>query len=119
MMIQQTSSNASILRKVFAWILSLIFFFNFISHSSDCLDIIHTQFLTDIFDMRIHDLLIPVILISPHAVQKTPPGKHFSRIFQKQLQDLGVNATVRRRLGTDISAACGQLRREAQKGGGA
>ena len=27
-----------------------------------------------------------------------------------------VNATVRRRLGTDISAACGQLRREAKGG---
>ena len=34
------------------------------------------------------------------------------RRFQKMLEDLGVNATVRRRLGTDISAACGQLRRE-------
>ena len=32
--------------------------------------------------------------------------------FQKELEALGVNATVRRRLGTDISAACGQLRRE-------
>ena len=28
------------------------------------------------------------------------------------LTQLGVNATVRRRLGADISAACGQLRRE-------
>ena len=28
----------------------------------------------------------------------------------------GVNATVRRRLGTDISAACGQLRREDAQG---
>ncbi len=35
--------------------------------------------------------------------------------FQDQLTALGVNATVRRRLGTDISAACGQLRREAKK----
>lgn len=32
--------------------------------------------------------------------------------FQMLLEKLGVNATVRRRLGTDISAACGQLRRE-------
>ena len=32
--------------------------------------------------------------------------------FQQKLESLGVNATVRRRLGTDISAACGQLRRE-------
>ena len=32
--------------------------------------------------------------------------------FQKYLQDLGMNATVRRTLGADIDAACGQLRRE-------
>ncbi len=35
------------------------------------------------------------------------------RRFQAMLTELGVNATVRRRLGADISAACGQLRREA------
>ncbi len=34
------------------------------------------------------------------------------RRFQALLTELGVNATVRRRLGTEISAACGQLRRE-------
>lgn len=32
--------------------------------------------------------------------------------FQKYLEELGVNATIRRTLGTDINAACGQLRRE-------
>lgn len=32
--------------------------------------------------------------------------------FQKYLEDLGVNATIRRTLGSDINAACGQLRRE-------
>lgn len=32
--------------------------------------------------------------------------------FQKMLNDLGLNATVRRTLGSDIDAACGQLRRE-------
>lgn len=39
------------------------------------------------------------------------------RRFQQKLISLGVNATVRRRLGQDISAACGQLRREDSKGG--
>lgn len=39
------------------------------------------------------------------------------RRFQQRLMELGVNATVRRRLGQDISAACGQLRREDSKGG--
>ena len=32
--------------------------------------------------------------------------------FQKSLEKLGMNATVRRTLGADIDAACGQLRRE-------
>ena len=39
------------------------------------------------------------------------------RRLQNTLLSLGVNATVRRRLGTEISAACGQLRREANKEG--
>ncbi len=34
------------------------------------------------------------------------------RAFQKKLTDLHINATIRRRLGQDISAACGQLRNE-------
>lgn len=32
--------------------------------------------------------------------------------FQHQLQQLGINATIRRELGADINAACGQLRRD-------
>ena len=32
--------------------------------------------------------------------------------FQQYLNELGINATVRRTLGADIEAACGQLRRE-------
>jgi 23S rRNA (adenine2503-C2)-methyltransferase len=37
--------------------------------------------------------------------------------FAKVLQDLGVNATVRRRLGADIDAACGQLRNKSLENG--
>lgn len=36
--------------------------------------------------------------------------------FRTQLEKLGVNATVRRELGSDISAACGQLRRQEGQG---
>jgi len=32
--------------------------------------------------------------------------------FCKLLNDLGINATVRRELGSDISASCGQLRKK-------
>lgn len=35
--------------------------------------------------------------------------------FQGYLTELGINATVRRTLGSDIDAACGQLRREASE----
>ena len=35
--------------------------------------------------------------------------------FQKLLADRGVNATIRRELGSDINAACGQLRRETEQ----
>ncbi len=35
--------------------------------------------------------------------------------FQKLLEQKGVNATIRRELGSDINAACGQLRRESQQ----
>jgi len=37
--------------------------------------------------------------------------------FQKRLCDAGINATVRRTLGADISAACGQLRRDGGMNG--
>lgn len=35
--------------------------------------------------------------------------------FKNKLMSLGVNATVRRRLGSDINASCGQLRRQAKE----
>ena len=35
--------------------------------------------------------------------------------FKNKLLSLGINATVRRRLGSDIDASCGQLRRQAKE----
>ena len=37
------------------------------------------------------------------------------RRFQQKLESLGVNATVRRRLGGDVDASCGQLRRKTMR----
>lgn len=37
------------------------------------------------------------------------------KAFIKILEDAGVNVTVRRRLGSDVDASCGQLRRKMQK----
>ena len=36
--------------------------------------------------------------------------------FKEQLERRGVNATVRRTLGADIDASCGQLRTKAKEG---
>ena len=65
--------------------------------------------------MGAHVNLIPINPVdgSPYSAS----GDANVRRFQQRLMDLGVNATVRRRLGQDISAACGQLRREDSKGG--
>ena len=37
------------------------------------------------------------------------------KAFIKILEDNGVNVTVRRKLGGDVDASCGQLRRKMQK----
>ena len=38
--------------------------------------------------------------------------------FKNELLRLGINSTVRRKLGADIDAACGQLRREFESSRG-
>lgn len=63
--------------------------------------------------MGAHVNLIPINPVDGSPYTATD-AKNVQR-FQEILTSLGVNATVRRRLGTDISAACGQLRREAKK----
>lgn len=60
--------------------------------------------------MGAHVNLIPINPVDGSPYSATDDAN--VRRFQQMLQELGVNATVRRRLGTDISAACGQLRRE-------
>lgn len=44
-----------------------------------------------------------------------PSTKEDLKRFMQILQNRGINVTVRRRLGSDIDASCGQLRRKAQK----
>ena len=45
-----------------------------------------------------------------------PSDENRVRAFAKHLTDRGINVTVRRRLGSDIDAACGQLRRGERRG---
>lgn len=63
--------------------------------------------------MGAHVNLIPINPVDGSPYSATDEAN--VRRFRQQLEELGVNATVRRRLGTDISAACGQLRREDAK----
>lgn len=56
---------------------------------------------------RPHINLIPV-----NPVSGTGFSAGSARTFQKLLEQEGLNATVRRTLGDDIKAACGQLRRD-------
>jgi len=44
-----------------------------------------------------------------------PSSEENMRAFIRILRDKGVNVTVRRRLGSDVEASCGQLRRKAAK----
>ena len=57
-----------------------------------------------------------VNLIPLNDVVESPfkPSKHIAA-FQKRLESHGITATVRRSLGGDIDASCGQLRRKAME----
>ena len=58
--------------------------------------------------VRAHVNLIPLNPTPGYAVRGTPPDR--VRWFRDRLDRAGVNATVRQNRGTEIDAACGQLR---------
>ena len=59
--------------------------------------------------MPFHVNLIPVNEVEGRGFSRSANGTRFAA----KLREYGVNATVRRRLGPDINASCGQLRRTA------
>ncbi len=63
--------------------------------------------------MPIHVNLIPVNEVKETGFVRS--GKAAVADFAATLEKKGIRATVRRRLGSDINASCGQLRREAQE----
>lgn len=71
----------------------------------------------DLIAERLRGMPGHVNLIPLNDVEERPfkPSRR-TAAFQKRLESHGVTATVRRSLGSDIDAACGQLRRKAQKG---
>ena len=70
----------------------------------------HLQLPTQLRDQQCHVNLIPVNPIRERSFRSF--RKDVER-FQRELTGLGINATNRRPLGSDIQAACGQLRRDA------
>lgn len=60
-----------------------------------------------------HVNLIPLNEVSETGL--SAPTKENIRRFRETLERHGINATVRRRLGADINASCGQLRRGQMK----
>ena len=65
--------------------------------------------------MNCHVNLIPVNRVKERSYRTARSGV---ADFAKRLGQRGINATVRRTLGSDIEAACGQLRRDAGSEGG-
>jgi len=68
---------------------------------------------------RLKGLPAHVNLIPLNHVEESPlkpSSKAAVAAFQKTLEDGGITATVRRTLGGDIDASCGQLRRKYTKG---
>lgn len=56
-----------------------------------------------------HVNLIPLNQVEERDFQQSKPGR--VQAFRNALEKLGIPATVRREMGADIDAACGQLRR--------
>ena len=61
-------------------------------------------------DLHSHINLIPVNKVEERSFEKG--SKADIRAFQEKLTAMSINATVRRELGSDISASCGQLRKK-------
>lgn len=70
----------------------------------------------DLLAGRLRGAPAHVNLIPLNAVEESPlkPSRRVAA-FQKRLEGHGVTVTVRRKLGGDIDASCGQLRRKAMR----
>lgn len=63
--------------------------------------------------VKCHINLIPVNYVPERDYVRTPRDQIFE--FEKTLKNHGVNVTIRREQGSDIDAACGQLRAKERK----
>lgn len=70
----------------------------------------------DLLARRVRGMSAHVNLIPLNYVEESPlkPSRRVKE-FQRRLEEQGITVTVRRRLGSDIDASCGQLRRKAMQ----
>ncbi len=80
-------------------------------HAKDLASVLHRY----LPGMPFHVNLIPVNDVAERGFKRG--DRDSIRRFTEMLKKLRVNATVRRRLGSDINASCGQLRHNEQKNG--
>jgi 23S rRNA (adenine2503-C2)-methyltransferase len=74
----------------------------------------HAEELADLLiEIKCHVNLIPVNYVPERNYVRTPRDKIFA--FEKALKNRGINVTIRREQGSDIDAACGQLRAKERK----
>ena len=74
------------------------------------------KLLTSAFRATGAPLHVNLIRVNPVTETGFSEGSTESaNLFAKTLEEMGVVATVRRRLGADVNAACGQLRRNREK----
>jgi 23S rRNA (adenine2503-C2)-methyltransferase len=60
-----------------------------------------------------HVNLIPANPIKENTFNK--PDRKSIIAFQKKLEEFGITATIRRTLGADINASCGQLKKKTKE----
>ena len=80
-----------------------------------------TEFHAHLLAKRAKSVSAHVNLIPLNHVEERrfcPSTQGHMKAFIKILEDEGVNVTVRRKLGGDVDASCGQLRRKMQKAEG-
>ncbi len=75
--------------------------------------VLNSHLRTDHETMPIHVNLIPVNEVSETGFRRS--DNKAIKAFAAALEGKGIRATVRRKLGADINASCGQLRRAAMK----
>ncbi|GAA4716017.1 23S rRNA (adenine(2503)-C(2))-methyltransferase RlmN [Brevibacillus fulvus] len=74
----------------------------------------HAEELAELIgDMLCHVNLIPVNYVPERDYVRTPRNEIFR--FKRILEEKGINVTIRREHGSDIAAACGQLRAQHAK----